>query len=76
MLLYRSENLAVTGEMLKVLEGFHHRAARRITGMTAKHVADTEWKSPPVVVALEAATGLPLETSGENSGTGGMPTHL
>ena len=29
----------VTGEMLKVLEGFHHQAARRITGMTVTHGA-------------------------------------
>ena len=57
VLLYRSESWEVTGDMLKILEGFHHRAARRITGMTAKHVADREWEYPPVAAALEA-TGL------------------
>ena len=41
--------------MLKVLEGFHHWEARRITGMTAKCVADGEWEYPLVVAALEAA---------------------
>ena len=35
-LLYVSEIWVVTGEMLKVLEGFHHWAARKITGMTEK----------------------------------------
>ena len=34
-LLYGSEIWVVTGEILKVLEGFYHWAKRRITGMTA-----------------------------------------
>ena len=34
VLIYRSESWGVTGAMLKVIEGFHHRAERRITGMT------------------------------------------
>ena len=46
VLLYGSEIWVVMGEMLKVLEGFHHRAARRITGMTAKRVAGGEWEYP------------------------------
>ena len=33
VLLYGSEIWVVTSEMLKVLEGYHHRASRRITGM-------------------------------------------
>ena len=33
VLLYRSESLVVTGEMRKVLEGFHHRTVRRIMRM-------------------------------------------
>ena len=37
VLLYESKIWVVMGDMLKVLEGFHHRAARRITGMTATH---------------------------------------
>ena len=40
VLLYGSESWVVTGAMLKVLEGFHHWAARQITGMTTKGVAD------------------------------------
>ena len=34
VLLYKREIWVVMGEMLKVLEEFHHRATRRITGMT------------------------------------------
>ena len=41
--------------MLKVLEGFHHRAVQQITEMTAKHGADGEWDYPSVVEAMEAA---------------------
>ena len=37
VLLYESKIWVVMGDMIKVLEGFHHRAARRITGMTAIH---------------------------------------
>ena len=40
VLLYGSESWMVTGEMLKVVEGVFHQAARRITGVTAKLVAD------------------------------------
>ena len=35
VILYTSESWLVTGEMLKVLEGFHHQEALRVTGMTA-----------------------------------------
>ena len=41
--------------MLKVLEGFHHREAGRITGMTTIRGSDGEWEYPPAVTALEAA---------------------
>ena len=37
VILYGSGSWVVTGEMLKVLEGFQHRAARWIIGMTATH---------------------------------------
>ena len=35
VILYGSKSWVVTGEIIKVLEGFHHRAAQQITGMTA-----------------------------------------
>ena len=36
MLLYGSESWVVTGVVLIFLEGFHHRFARWISGMTAQ----------------------------------------
>ena len=53
VLLYGRGSWVVTGEMLKVLEEFHHRVARRITGMTAKRGAGEEWEYPPVVEEME-----------------------
>ena len=41
--------------MLKVLEGFHYRAERRITGMTAKRGSGGEWEYPLVVEEMDAA---------------------
>ena len=55
VLLYGRESWVVTGGVIKVLKGFHYRASRRITGMTAIRGAGGEWGYPPVVVALEAA---------------------
>ena len=55
VILYGSEIWVVTGEMIKVLEGFHHRAARWITGMAETRGAGREWEYPPVVAAMEAA---------------------
>ena len=55
VLLYGSESWLVTGEMLKVLEGFHHQEAIWITGKTKTLGAGREWVYPPVVTALEAA---------------------
>ena len=41
--------------MLKALTEFHRRAARRITGVTAKREADREWEYPEVEEATESA---------------------
>ena len=41
--------------MLKVMEGFHQRAARRIMGMTATRGTGKECDYPPVVAEMEAA---------------------
>ena len=57
VILYGRESWVVTGEMLKVLEGFHHRVERRIMGLTEKYGAGGEWEYPSVVEAMEA-TGL------------------
>ena len=55
VLLYGSEIWVVTGDMLKVLAGFHHQAAQRITGMTEKRGAGGDWEYPAVVEAMESA---------------------
>ena len=47
--MYGRKSWVVTGEMLNVLEGLHHREARRITGMTANRRAGGEWDYPSVV---------------------------
>ena len=47
--------------MLKVLEGFHHQGAQRITGMTEKCRAGREWDYPLVVEATEITGFLPIE---------------
>ena len=44
VLLYRTESWVVTDEMLKVIEGFHHHLARKITGMTAHRTTGGEWE--------------------------------
>ena len=41
--------------MLNVMEGFHHRTARQITGMTVKRGAGGECYYPLVVEALGSA---------------------
>ena len=60
VILYGSKIWVVTGEILKVLEGFQHRAARRITGMSDKRGAGGEWEYPLVVEAMEAAGIQPI----------------
>ena len=55
VILYGSDIWVVMGDMLKVLEGFHNRTARWITGMMASRGAGGEWEYPPVVEAMQAA---------------------
>ena len=44
VLLYGSKIWVVTGEMLKALMEFHHKAAQQITVMTAKRRAGGGWE--------------------------------
>ena len=44
VVLYASNIWVMTGAMLKVLEGFHHRSDRRIVGMTAQSTDGGEWE--------------------------------
>ena len=55
LILYDSESWVVMRDILKVLEGFHHRTDRRIMGMTETDGAGREWEYPLVVAALESA---------------------
>ena len=51
----------VTGGILKVEEGLHHRVARSITGMKARRITIEEWEWPPVHEALETAGIWPIK---------------
>ena len=55
VLLYGSESWVVTGDMLKVIECFHHQVARRMTGATAQHMAGGEWEWPLVAETMETS---------------------
>ena len=61
ILLYRIEIWVVTGKMLQILEGFHHREERWIIRMMATHGAGREWEYHPVVAAMDAAGLHPIE---------------
>ena len=60
VLLFGSETWVITDRMMDALRGFHHRAARRITGMVAYRVADG-WDSLPIEAVLEVAGLYPIE---------------
>ena len=60
VILYGRKIWVVIGVMLKVLEGFHHQAARRIAGMTAWITEDGVWDYLPVADALESAGLWPI----------------
>ena len=57
VLLFGAETWTVTPAMMKALEGFHHRAARRIAGMQPYRLVNGDWVTPDKTEALEA-TGL------------------
>ena len=61
VLIYRRGSWAVTREMMKVMEGFHHRESRRIAEMVACCMEDAEWDYPPVVDVLEDAGICPIK---------------
>ena len=60
VLLYGNDSWVVTGEMLKVLVEFHHRAEKRITGMTSKRGAGGEWYFQAVEKAMGSAGPHPI----------------
>ena len=54
VLLYGLESWVITPAILKLLEGFHHRVARRLSNMGPRLVEE-EWHYPPIEEALEAS---------------------
>ena len=46
VLFYGSEIWLITDSMMKVLEGFQHCIARRITGKTERRVREERWECP------------------------------
>ena len=54
VLLYDRESWVVTGEILKILTGFHHWVAQQITGITAIFWAGEEWEYQLIEEAMEA----------------------
>ena len=55
VLLYGCETWVVTPDILRHLRGFHHRVARRLSGMTARRDSTGRWVYPPISEALSAA---------------------
>jgi hypothetical protein len=55
VLLYSCETWTLTSTMLKVLDAFHHRVARRITGRIPHKQADGTWHYPPLDKAMKEA---------------------
>src|SRR6476660_4308519 len=65
VLLYGSELWNISSPMLKLLKGFHHRIARRLSGlMPRRHVlpgGEEQWEYPPIDSALDVAGLRPME---------------
>jgi len=56
VLLYGCETWVITPQVLKVLEGFHHRVARRLSGKRPRFLPrEDRWDYPPIEEALETA---------------------
>jgi len=60
VLLYGCETWVLTEPMLKVLRGFHHRVARRITNKQP-YLQNGDWIYPPLDEALDAANLEPID---------------
>ena len=61
VLIYGINSWVVMGDMLKVLEGFHHWEAWKIAGMTARRMEDRAWDYPLMADTLEAAGIWPIK---------------
>jgi hypothetical protein len=57
VLLYGCETWVITSQVLQVLEGFHNRVARRLSGKRPYlHPVENKWVYPPIAEALEEAS--------------------
>jgi hypothetical protein len=62
ILLYGCETWNITSQVLSVLEGFHHRVARRLSGKRPFYLPrEDQWVYPPIEEALEAASLYPIK---------------
>ena len=74
VLLYRRNIWVITDEMMKVLEVFHHRTSRRITGKTDRRIGDEGWDPPPpgggvhIGIRYVANAGIYMEATGNHCG--------
>jgi hypothetical protein len=59
VLLYGSESWVWTSSMVKAVEGFHNRVARRLSGSMPRRI-DGQWVYPPIDEALESASLHPV----------------
>ena len=62
VLLYSCETWVITDAMLRVLDGFHHKAARRITGNMPQRLPDGQWYYRPIEEVLSEAGLYPIQT--------------
>lgn len=59
-LLFGAETWTVTKAMLEILKSFHHRVARRLSGMMPHRAEDGTWTYPPLQEAMEKASLWPM----------------
>ena len=55
VLLFGSETWVLSPAMIQRLEGFHVKAARRMTGLLPKKTAESSWKFPKMKTVLATA---------------------
>ena len=60
MFLYGGDSLVVMGDIMKVMEGLHHRISLRISGMTARQVREEVRECSLAMEELEAASMWPM----------------
>ena len=62
VLIYGSDTWVLTPHMQRVLGGFHHRVARRLTGRQPRKGRDGGWVYPPLYDAMAESGFQEVET--------------